>query len=730
MASPTIRSSIGGSDSSSSQTKTVNYPATVNAGDLLCASFATGSADTLTFAAGENWTKLVDAVNSASIRLVWAYRVADGTEDGGTFVVTLGNINRRIGYAVYAVAGAEAPGTQAPEAATAVTGSSVNPDSGLVTPTGGAKDYLWFAAAAISANSTVTSDPTGYGTPVGGNTVSPSLWSSDKASNAASEDPGSWTLTVTGAWVATTVAVHPAAAAGSIVPTLTEFTTTTFLPLISGGAQASNHAAEVMKYNPAIYLKLAESSGNQAVDSSGNERHAIYSDGSGVGYSHGVPGLLVNDPSTAVTGHYVDVGPGDRTSVSISGLQFTGAVTLSGWIRVADHASHLLVSGGGATTFMYALETLADGRVRYQHYSAPGVARILQTSAPVITLGQIYHLTAVRAADGMTVTLFVNGAVVAGPTSVGAVAQSTASDGNFAHPRNTGEATFAHIAILGGQALTPPQVAALYATGSSLIAQEPTVTSVSPLTGAQGASNLILSVVGFGFVTGATVTFSDTGITVNSVVFVNNMTLTVDVSIDGAATLSARDLTVTNPDAQDDVLVFGFTVTEPGVAPPLEEPPAAQPPDITNYVRQVSVTKVLANVVQGQVQYGTSGLYTRSGPAAAGEILLFILPANKVRVLSDLSRIVASQFGVGATLALGYRGYMGSNGVTIAADDDAFGTALAVDVGPIDQALDLPTTGFADFDSKDGVTMTALIAGGNIEPGDTLQLHVVYVVLR
>lgn len=92
-------------------------------------------------------------------------------------------------------------------------------------------------------------------------------------------------------------------------------------------------------------------------------------------------------------------------------------------------------------------------------------------------------------------------------------------------------------------------------------ADPPVVSSIDPETGEQGATNLDITVTGTDFVDGADATFSGTGITVNSTTFVSATELTVNVDIASDATASARDITVTNPDAQEDTLGGAFTVT-------------------------------------------------------------------------------------------------------------------------------------------------------------------------
>src|SRR5262245_17843984 len=106
-----------------------------------------------------------------------------------------------------------------------------------------------------------------------------------------------------------------------------------------------------------------------------------------------------------------------------------------------------------------------------------------------------------------------------------------------------------------------------FADGTTAVAtvtlpQMPSITSLSPNSGAPGAS---LTVTGTNFQSGATAAFgtdAGTGITVNSTTFVSSTQLSVAIAIDSAATMGARDVTVTSG-GQTATRVAGFTVSPP-----------------------------------------------------------------------------------------------------------------------------------------------------------------------
>jgi hypothetical protein len=91
----------------------------------------------------------------------------------------------------------------------------------------------------------------------------------------------------------------------------------------------------------------------------------------------------------------------------------------------------------------------------------------------------------------------------------------------------------------------------------------PTVTQVSPGSRGQGASNQTITITGSRFESGAglAVSFSGTGIAVNSTSFVSTTEVTANVTIASNATTGARNVTVTNPDMSGATGSSAFTIT-------------------------------------------------------------------------------------------------------------------------------------------------------------------------
>jgi IPT/TIG domain/Quinohemoprotein amine dehydrogenase, alpha subunit domain III len=95
---------------------------------------------------------------------------------------------------------------------------------------------------------------------------------------------------------------------------------------------------------------------------------------------------------------------------------------------------------------------------------------------------------------------------------------------------------------------------------SATTTSKPTVVSASPGSRGQGASAQAITITGSHFLSGASVAFSGTGVTVNSTTFKSSTELTASVTIAAGATTGARNITVTNPDSATGTGTAIFTV--------------------------------------------------------------------------------------------------------------------------------------------------------------------------
>lgn len=153
------------------------------------------------------------------------------------------------------------------------------------------------------------------------------------------------------------------------------------------------------------------------------------------------------------------------------------------------------------------------------------------------------------------------------------------------------------------------------------------------------------------------------------------------------------------------------------------------PVSSTQHGRQVDVPMLFADVndvdTRLRVSYFT---YTHAAGAGTGEVNLVRIMAGRVKVLSDLCRIVTSQFAVNADLHIGTRAFTDESAQTaVAEDDNRFADNLDAGGGALDQVWPLPAVGgITSLDSQEGVTIYSLINTGNIEDTDTIEGYCVY----
>jgi hypothetical protein len=89
----------------------------------------------------------------------------------------------------------------------------------------------------------------------------------------------------------------------------------------------------------------------------------------------------------------------------------------------------------------------------------------------------------------------------------------------------------------------------------------PTVTSISPSTIGLGAGTKHFTINGAGFMNGATVAVSGTGVSPANPAFTNDTKMTIDLTVSPTAITGVRNITVTNPDNQSATCHSCFAVT-------------------------------------------------------------------------------------------------------------------------------------------------------------------------
>lgn len=213
MASPTVVSRANNGESTATTSHSATLPASLVSGNLLLIFCTFNGAPGTVSSTGYTLLGSTDTNGSATLSIL--YKTSDGTEGASDTVTTTNSVKGA--FASYQVSGWS--GT--PEKGTASTGASgaANPPS--LAPSGGSKDYLFFAIGGyFNAGTANTGAPTNYTNgqfPISSGAGNKGqLSSAERQLTASSDDPGAFTGgTNSNAWVAQTVAISPVAAAGN-----------------------------------------------------------------------------------------------------------------------------------------------------------------------------------------------------------------------------------------------------------------------------------------------------------------------------------------------------------------------------------------------------------------------------------------------------------------------------------------------------------------------------------
>lgn len=122
--------------------------------------------------------------------------------------------------------------------------------------------------------------------------------------------------------------------------------------------------------------------------------------------------------------------------------------------------------------------------------------------------------------------------------------------------------------------------------------------------------------------------------------------------------------------------------------------------------------------------------------AAAGDVNstaeLVRMPGGNVRILGSLSRVYVSDQAAATTMDIGYRAYVGIDGVTVVEDEAAF--ASAVDVGTaatsttLAEAKAAGVSGDVLISSRNGFDIFAKFEGDVIAAASVVEGTIIYVV--
>ncbi|MBJ6725716.1 IPT/TIG domain-containing protein [Geomesophilobacter sediminis] len=324
-------------------------------------------------------------------------------------------------------------------------------------------------------------------------------------------------------------------------------TGTTLIATVTGGTSAYNHVMA------AVYTGVDQSA--SPITNSQN-------------YNGGATSSSAIGPfATALT-----IGSGDQ-AVEVVNLTRTGSTTartVGTW--ATNWASTFTASGSNSSGSQYAVSTTIGsdstaGTTTSQHTvnssntalrsmsamslkSAPTLTAAAPASAAPGTSNLSVNLTGTNLSSGTLTANFGAGITVNNITYVSAT-QATANisiDAAAAYGYRT-------VTVTGANGV---------ATGANLFSvinpNGPTISTISPATGGQGGTQTI-TITGSNYQSGATVSFSGTGVTVSSTNVVNATTITANVTVASSAATGVRDVTITNPDTSAGTKLSGFTVT-------------------------------------------------------------------------------------------------------------------------------------------------------------------------
>ena len=419
MAFPSIAATSTTLRSVAETTSPVNLPTGIVSGNLLLVFVRAAAAGAVGWPAG--WTELFEDASDASDDVTaLAWRKADGTE-GATIDVTHGSA--KLAALSWRITGAEDPAIQAPQFSTVATGTSTAPDSSSLSPTGGAKDYLWLALAAYEGEQSLTPTyPTNYssnqltvGTGTGGAIATNCRVSgSNRTNNAASEDPGAYTISVSDDWSAWTVAIHPfsgyvlTAANGSF--SLTGQAANTLkgyrAPADSGSFSLSGQDA-VLRHGYSLvagqgaFTLTGNAAGLQATRQLAASFGSFALSGQAAVLARQIT-LIAASGAFGLTGEAAGALAARQIAAALGTFAFTGqpATLLKAWrlsaalgsYALTGQAAGLIYSGGGAGPVLVAsagLFTLSGQAASLLLYTAADLSWLASVSAIVDAMGNV-----------------------------------------------------------------------------------------------------------------------------------------------------------------------------------------------------------------------------------------------------------------------------------------------------------------------------------------------------
>ncbi|MDH3591716.1 MAG: IPT/TIG domain-containing protein, partial [Planctomycetota bacterium] len=257
--------------------------------------------------------------------------------------------------------------------------------------------------------------------------------------------------------------------------------------------------------------------------------------------------LMQGDANKTLTVTGTNFRSGGTVAISGAGLT-VGKTTFSSTTEVTVEVDAVDAAAAVGTRDVEFTQPAAGG-------SAKGTGKdLLRIDYPDPTLTAIAAATVTQGDTAQKVTLtgtnFRTGGTVAAGSGITVKSATWISNTEYeatldvASDATLGahDVTYTHASAGGGAKAT-------LKGGLQVDAPVPTVTSVAPATIVQGAENKELTVKGTGFRDGGALSLSGAGLTLGDTTFVSATEATVEVTVDDAAAIGARDVTYTQPAA-------------------------------------------------------------------------------------------------------------------------------------------------------------------------------------
>lgn len=204
---PVVAATNNGTDVANGFSTTVQLPSGITSGNLLLIFASSGGA--IKDLAATGWTNLYNGGTTSRVNCL--YRFSTGSE-GSTLPVTWSaSPQTNVKFFSMRITGWD--GSTPPESGVIATANNANPNPPSLSPSWGAANTLWIVhMQALAAADTVTAYPANYidnqYTAINGDTTTAHIAIATRNLNAASDDPGTFTITAA-TWTTNTVAVRP-----------------------------------------------------------------------------------------------------------------------------------------------------------------------------------------------------------------------------------------------------------------------------------------------------------------------------------------------------------------------------------------------------------------------------------------------------------------------------------------------------------------------------------------